>query len=94
MRRPVATLKTRLRHRFASAVQASKVGLNHVLDVGEIAALSAVAENGRLFSVQHLSDELGQHTRVGRSWVLARAEDIEVSQADRFQAITLIKGAM
>ena len=62
-----------------------------IFDVGEIAALLAVAKNGGLFPAQHLSDEFGQNTRVRRSRILPRAKHVEISQANSLQAVTTVK---
>src|ERR1700730_4973768 len=64
---------------------------DHILDVSKIAALLAITKNSRLFPAQHLTDELGQNTRVRRSRVLPRAKDIEVAQTHSLQAITAEK---
>src|SRR5437868_1483418 len=59
-------------------VTRQQVGVNHIVDKREVAALLAVAMRGRLFAPQHLRDEYGQHAGIHRRWILERAEDIEV----------------
>src|SRR4051794_10487031 len=56
-----------------------QIRMHRVIDVGEITALLAVAQDSGLFAIQHLRDELRQHTRIWRRRVLPRAKDIEVA---------------
>src|SRR5579864_4296224 len=71
--------------------RSQQVGGNDVINVGEIAALRAVAEDGRLLALQHLRDELGQHARIWRGRVLAGSKNVEVAQTDRLQAVTAVE---
>jgi len=49
-------------HLVRGSFAGQQVGFDRILDIGEIPALFAIAENCRLFSVEHLRDELRQHT--------------------------------
>src|SRR5437762_10605000 len=64
---------------------------DNILNKSEVAALRAIAVNGRLLAAQHDSDELGHHARVLRCWILPRSKYIEVPQRDRFQSIAAVK---
>src|ERR1700746_3989485 len=69
-------------------IAGEQIGLDGVVDVGEVTALFAVPENGRLLAVQHLRDELRQHARVGRRRILSGAKNVEVAQGYGFESIT------
>jgi hypothetical protein len=64
-----------------------QVRLDDVVDVAEVARLRAVAEDARLLSGQRRGDELRDHGRVLRLRILARAEHVEVAQADGLEAV-------
>src|SRR5581483_9417072 len=57
-----------------------QVGADGIVDVGEVAALLAVSEDGRRLAAQHLGDKFRQHARVRRRGILPRAKDIEVAK--------------
>src|SRR4029077_12265209 len=68
-----------------------EVGLDDVGDVAEIAAGGAVAidEDGGVFN--HRGDPLGNDGGVGAVGVLARTEDVEVTQADALDPVAFAK---
>src|SRR5579871_2633981 len=68
-----------------------QVGSHSIVYIGEIATLFAIPEDRGWFTAQHMSDEPGQHARVGRVRVLAGTKNVEVTQADGFQPINAIK---
>src|SRR5258708_34140176 len=63
-----------------------QVGGNSIVNVGEIAAGFAIAKNRRLFPAQHLHTEFGEHSGIFRRRILPWPENIEVPQADGFEA--------
>ena len=63
-----------------------------IVDVGEIPALCPVAIYRRPFAIGHQLDELGDGRRVSGLGVLAGTKNIEESQRDCFQAVTVIEG--
>ena len=69
-----------------------QVGADRVVDEVEVAAGEAVAEDGGRLASHHHGGELGDDAGVGRVGGLARAEDVEVSQADSFQAVGAVEG--
>src|SRR6202021_3928045 len=74
-----------------SGVARQQIRFHRVVDVSEIAALFAVAENRGLLSAQHWRNELGEYARILRRWVLVRSEDIEVTQRHCFQSVAAEK---
>src|SRR5438477_10869089 len=70
------------RHLPSRSFRRQQVGRDNIVNVGEITALGSIAEDGRLLAFQHQSDELRQHSRVGRTGVLPWAEDVEVAHAN------------
>ena len=84
----IENLTSDLRRR---GVASEQVRLHGVVNVGEIAALLAVPVNRGLLSSQHLRDEFGQHSRVRGRWILARTENVEVTQRYCLQSISTIK---
>src|SRR5882757_1289743 len=73
-------------------VERQQVGLHCIFDIGEIAGLFAVAEDHRLRFFQRSVAELGENSGVRRAGILARAEHVEIAQADIFEAVTAAKG--
>jgi len=64
-----------------------QVGLDHVLDMAEVPAGLAVPEDDARVAARERGDPPGDHRRVGAPRVLARAEDVEVAQADGLDAV-------
>ncbi len=64
-----------------------QIGLDGVVDVAEIAAGFAVAVDEDGLALDHAGDPLRYDGCVGAIGVLARAKDVEVAQADGFEAI-------
>src|SRR5438046_1679434 len=63
------------------------VGLDHVLDLGEVARLRAVTVDLHGPAFERGQNELRNDGRVLRRRVLTRPEDVEVAQADGLHAI-------
>ena len=74
-------------------VRGEEVGLDHVVDVGEVPGLLAVAEDDRRLALEQGGDEAGDHRCVLGQRVLARPEDVEVAKRDRLQAVDLGEAA-
>ena len=68
-------------------VGGQQVAVDDVVDVREVARLLAVAEDRRPPAGQHFGDELRDHGRVLALRILPRAEDVEVADRHRFQAV-------
>ena len=66
------------------------VGLDHVLDLGEVARLRAVTVDLHGPAFERGQNELRNDGRVLRRRVLTRPEDVEVAQADGLHAIEAI----
>ena len=64
-----------------------QVRLDGVVDVAEVARLLAVAVDGRRAPLQRRRDEVRDDRRVLRLRILARAEDVEVAQRHRLEAV-------
>ena len=64
-----------------------QVGLHHVGNKAEVAAGFAVAIDVDRLALDHAGNPLGDDGCVGAIWVLARAEDVEVAQADALHAV-------
>src|ERR1039458_7723884 len=67
-------------HLPGGGLAGQKVGLDGIVDVGEIPALLAVPKHRRLLAAQHLRDELRQHARVRRRRILPWSKNVEVAQ--------------
>src|ERR1700722_13213720 len=78
--------------RGAGGFAGENVGLHGVFDIGEVASLFAVAEHDRWDGIEEGGGKTGEHARIGRVWILARAEYIEITQADIFKAVAAAKG--
>lgn len=65
----------------------TEVGLDDIVNIGEIAALATVAVDGGALVVQQLLDELGDDSGVGTVGVLTAAEDVEVAKAVGVEAV-------
>ena len=57
-----------------------EIGMHHIVDGDEVAALQPIAEDGGRLATQHGSAESGDDAGVSRGEVLPRSEDIEVAQ--------------
>src|ERR1017187_6154640 len=57
-----------------------QVGVDDILDMGEIARLAAITKDGRRFVAQNGRDESRDDRRILRLWMLTRAEDVEVAE--------------
>src|SRR5881628_4200693 len=69
-----------------------QVRVHHVRDVDEVAGLTPVAvDRGRL-PRERRGDEARHHGGVLRLRILARAEDVEVAQDDRLEAVCRVEG--
>src|SRR5581483_2122938 len=68
-----------------------QVCVDGIVDVSEVTALLAIAENRWLHVREHLGNELRENAGVLRSRILARSKDIEVTQANRLKAIAAEK---
>lgn len=66
---------------FGWRLASTKIGLNHVVDIGEVAALATVSVDGGALALQQLLDELGDDGGIGAVRVLATAEHVEITQA-------------
>ncbi len=77
---------------FAGGEAGEEVGADGVVDVVEVAAGEAVAEDGGGFAGHHFVGELGDDAGVGRVGGLAGAEDVEVAEADALEAIGSVEG--
>src|SRR5262249_38245566 len=64
-----------------------QVGLDDVVDVGEVAGLRAVAVHFERLTAQPPLDESRDDRRVLRLRILARTEDVEVAEPDRLDAV-------
>ena len=64
-----------------------QVGLNHVGDEAEVAAGFAVTVDVHGIAFDQAGNPLGEDSGVRAFGVLARAEDVEVAQADALQAV-------
>ena len=89
---PVAVLITSPESFAAGASAAKQIGLHHVIDVREIAALLSVAIDGRLFTRQHLAAKDGQHAGVMRGGILVWTEHVEVTQGHRLEIVHAREG--
>src|SRR6266850_547682 len=67
---------------FADGGGGEEVGLNHVFDVAEIAAGFAVAVDVDGLFFDHGRDPGGNYSGIRAVRILARAEDVEVAQAN------------
>src|SRR5262249_60275844 len=65
------------------------VRLDDVVDIREVARLTAVAVDLQQLAAQRPENEAGDHRRVFRGRVLAWAEHVEIAQADGFDAVEL-----
>src|SRR5229473_3134535 len=68
-----------------------QIGRNRVVNVGEITAGFAIPKNRGLFPAQHLHTEFGENAGVSRRRILPWSENIEVAQADSFEAIATVE---
>src|SRR5260370_652600 len=68
------------------AAGGQQVGRDHVVDVGEVARLGAVAVHLQRLALLAPQDEARDHRRVLAVGILARPEHIEVAEADRLHA--------
>ena len=68
-----------------------QICLHRVVNVSEVAALLAVAEDRGLLATQHHGNELGEDTGIGRGGILPRAEDVEVAQGHGLKLVATIK---
>ena len=73
--------------RFVRSEASFEVRLDHILNVGEVPALLAVAVDRRTLIVQQHLDELGNHSRIGPVRILTAAEHIEIPQPVGIQPI-------
>ena len=64
-----------------------QIDLHYILDIAEVAAGFAVAVNINFFSFQQCGDPFGNDSGVSAFRVLARAEDVEVAQADGVETV-------
>src|SRR5207245_2685714 len=69
-----------------------QVSLHHVVDVGEVARLLAVAVHLERLARERLGEEARDHGRVLRLRVLPRPEDVEVAQAHRLEPVEAREG--
>src|SRR5579885_683619 len=74
---------------FSGCSGSEKICRDGIFNVSKVAALLAVAKDGGPLAAQHEKCEFCHDTAVGRVWVLARAEDVEVAEAHCFQPIDL-----
>src|SRR5919198_1543411 len=74
-------------------VHGKQIRLDHVFDVGEVSRLLAIAEDSRRPAGEHGADEVRDHRRVLRAWVLARPEHIEVAERHRLETKDLDEAA-
>jgi len=86
-RRPVRYIEYFPCHLRRRSFAGQQVGIDGIVDVGEVPALLAVAKHRGLLPAQHQGDELCQHARVGRRRILPRTKNIEVAQRHGFQSI-------
>src|SRR5579872_2493368 len=64
-----------------------QVCLNDIIDICEITALRAVAEDRRRATLQHARDEFREHARILAARVLTRTENVEVAKCRGFQSV-------
>src|SRR5712691_2655272 len=64
-----------------------QVSFHHVIDVGEIARLFAIAIDHRSFAAQKGANKTRNYARVLRAWILTRPKYVEISQRYRLQTI-------
>ena len=88
---PYADVEHASRNFGCRRLAGEQIRLHRVVDVSEVAALGAVSENRRLFSTKHLGDEFSQHAGIWGIRILPRPKNIEVAQADGFQAVAAVK---
>ncbi len=70
-----------------------QVRLHDVLDVAEVAAGLAVAEDDALLVGEQPGDPARDHRRVGTLRILTRPEDVEVAQPDHLEPVELGEAA-
>ncbi len=73
------------------ALHRSDVRLHHVGDEGEVARLSPVTVDDRRLPIEQPGDELRDHSRILGLRVLPGAEDVEVAEEDRPDAVEVGK---
>lgn len=71
---------------FRRSGHGAQVGVHHIIDEGEVAALGSVAIDDGSAATEHGERELGEDAGVLRGRVLIRTKDIEVSDDYRFQS--------
>src|SRR6516164_1210568 len=76
---------------FGRSVRGQQIRFDGVVDVGKVAALAAVAEDGGLLAVQHLRGELRQYARIRRRRILAWTKNVEVAQAYGFESVAAVE---
>ena len=64
-----------------------EVGLDDILDIGEVAALLAITIDAALLTADEKLDELRENGGIGPVGVLSASEDIEISQAVGVEAV-------
>ena len=64
-----------------------KVGLHHIVDIGEIARVTAVAIDKGLAMINEGAHPQRNHCCIGSIGVLPPAENIEITQPDSFYPI-------
>lgn len=67
--------------------QSQEIGLDGIVHIGEIAALEAVAVDERGLSLADAQHQPGDDSGIGAVGALARAKNIEVTQADELEAV-------
>src|SRR5713101_5468747 len=68
-----------------------QIGRDRVVDVGEITAGFSIPKDRGLIPAQQLHTEFGEYSGVFRRWILPWPENIEVAQADGFEAIATVE---
>src|SRR2546428_1405634 len=87
---PAADVENLAGRRFRFSGQ--DVGLDDVLDLGEVTRLPAVTMDLHGVALERGQDELRNDGRVLGPRVLARPEDVEITQADRLDTVQAVAG--
>lgn len=77
---------------FAGCDAGEEIGADGVVYEVEVATGEPVAEDGGCLASHHLVGELGDDAGIGRVGGLTGAEDVEVAEADAFEAVGTIEG--
>ncbi len=76
-------------HDLGGCARSREVGADRIVDEGEVAALEAVSVHGGVRAAAQGVDEERDDSRVGGVRTLARAEDVEVAERHRLEAVQL-----